>query len=360
MKYPLLYKRSTLGKISTWTIETQDDNFRTISGYLDGLKITSSWTKCTSKNINKKNATTPTEQAEAEAKAMFDKRKALGYWEDKKDIDTPVYFEPMLAKDYFKEEQNIFFPVYSDPKLDGIRCIIRSDGMWSRKGKKIISAPHIYESLIPLFEEDDSLIFDGELFAEKETASFNTIISCVRKTKPEYEDLELSKKYIKYHIYDLPCANGNFTDRKDTLNKINLPECCVKVVTTLINNKTELQEQYIKYIEQGYEGQIIRINAPYENKRSKYLLKHKTFFDEEFEIKGVEEGIGKLSGKVGTLIFELNGKQFNAAVNGDHDYLERLFKEGNLVGKIATVKYFELTEDLSVRFPKVIAIRDYE
>ena len=111
----------------------------------------------------------------------------------------------------------------------------------------------------------------------------------------------------------------------------------------------------------GYEGQMLRLDAQYENKRSKSLLKHKSFQDGEFEILGVLEGKGNLTGKVGKLMFEINGKPFESAVNGDWEYIERLWnsKEG-LIGKMATVKYFELTEDGLPRFPKVIAIRDFE
>jgi DNA ligase-1 len=107
----------------------------------------------------------------------------------------------------------------------------------------------------------------------------------------------------------------------------------------------------------GYEGQMVRVlDSEYENKRSKSLLKHKTFCDAEFEIKGVIEGKGKLTNKVGKLVFD----GFDSAVNGDHEYLEKLFKDGNLIGKRATVKYFELTSDGVPRFPKVICIRDFE
>ena len=114
-------------------------------------------------------------------------------------------------------------------------------------------------------------------------------------------------------------------------------------------------------MEQGYEGQILRTDSVYENKRSKSLLKHKSFVDAEFEILGVEEGKGNHAGKVGRLNFQINGKPFDAAVNGDWEYIERLWKsKDGLIGKTATVKYFELTEDGIPRFPKVIAIRDFE
>jgi len=359
MKLSTLYKRTVNGKVSEYTIEVKNNCFRTITGYIDGIKTTSEWTCCEAKNVGKKNSTTSEEQATSEAKAMHRKRIELGSFENIKDIDKPVHFKPMLAHDYNDYKDKIAYPIYSQPKLDGVRCIIRSDGMWSRNGKQIISAPHIFESLKPLFEHDPHLVLDGELYANGDVADFNTIISCVRKTKPTKADLETSKK-IQYWIYDIPSDNNVFTKRFKTLNKLKLPECCIVVQTDQVDNSNDIAAYYSDYMSSGFEGQMLRTDSYYENKRSKGLLKHKTFEDAEFEILGIEEGKGKLAGKVGKLQFEINGKPFDSAVNGDHEYLEQLFTTGNLIGKKATVKYFELTEDGLPRFPKVIAIRDFE
>lgn len=362
MKLSKLYKRAVNGKILEWEIEVENNCFRTISGYTDGIKTTSEWTCCEGKNIGKKNSTTANEQALSEATAIHRKRIETGSFEDISKIDTPVYFKPMLAHDFNDYKDKITFPIFSQPKLDGIRCIVRADGMWSRNGKPIISAPHIFEALKPLFETNPDLILDGELYAEKDVADFNTIISCVRKTKPTAADLETSKK-IQYWVYDIPSVDDVFNIRYTEIMKLQLPKCCVKVKTTKLYNTSpdSIIEKYKEYIEQGYEGQILRTNSLYENKRSKSLLKHKQFLDGEFTILGVEEGKGNLSGKVGRLNFEINGKAFDAAVNGDWEYIERLWKsKDGLIGKTATVKYFELTEDGIPRFPKVIAIRDFE
>jgi len=367
MKLPILYKRSVTGKVSTWQVEVKDECFRTISGFIDGQKVTSEWTCCEGKNIGKKNATSPAEQADAEALAMWTKRKELGSFENINDIDKPVYFKPMLAHDYNDYKDKVTFPIYSQPKLDGVRCIVRSDGMWSRNGKQIISAPHIFESLKPLFEQNPDLIFDGELYADKLSNDFNTIISLVRKTKPTQDDLDKSAEVIEYHIYDLPSHDGKFFSRYNQLKIMEAHDrvfawtMCKVVDTWIATDEARLMELYKQYMSEGYEGQILRTNSNYENKRSKSLLKHKSFVDGEFEILGVEEGKGNLAGKVGRLNFNINGKAFDAAVNGDWEYIERLWnsREG-LVGKTATVKYFELTEDGIPRFPKVIAIRDFE
>jgi len=357
-----LYKRTVNGKIAEWTIETEDNCYRTISGYTDGVKTTSEWTCCEAKNVGKKNETTAKEQAINEAVAMHRKRIELGSFEDIYDVDKPVHFKPMLANDYEDYKGKITFPIYSQPKLDGVRCIVRADGMWSRNGKPIISAPHIFESLKPLFEKDPHLVLDGELYADKLANDFNKIISLVRKSKPTKIDLIESRAEIEYHIYDLPSHTGTFTQRWRELSTLITGNIYCKLVSTnQIDNMNDLSAYYFDYMNAGYEGQMLRLDAQYENKRSKSLLKHKSFQDGEFEILGVLEGKGNLTGKVGKLMFEINGKPFESAVNGDWEYIERLWnsKEG-LIGKMATVKYFELTEDGLPRFPKVIAIRDFE
>jgi len=357
MKLNTLFKRAVNGKINEWTVEVKNNCFRTISGYTDGVKTKSEWTCCSGKNTSKKNATTPEQQALAEAQAMWTKKLELGSYESISDIDTPKFFNPMLAHKFEDYKDKITYPVYSQPKLDGIRCIVRADGMWSRNGKKIVSAPHIYEAMKPLFETNPDLIFDGELFALKDQCDFNKIVSCVRKTKPTDDDLIESKKYIQYWIYDCPSFEGTFTQRMGFLKTLEFPNNCILISTEAANNEDEVMSLYKQYMSEEFEGQMLRIpNSLYENKRSKGLMKHKTFFDAEFEIKGVEEGKGKLSGKIGRLLFD----GFDSAVNGDHEYLERLFKSGELIGKTATVKYFELTSDGKPRFPKVIYIRDFE
>jgi DNA ligase-1 len=357
---PPLYKRSTTGKVSYWEIIVNNNTYYTISGYTDGKHFQSAPTICEPKNVGKKNETTGEEQALFEATSIWQKKVDLGAFTDINDVDEEIYFEPILCKDFKKEKDKINYKekVFVQRKYDGIRCIIKKDGMWTRKGKKIISAPHIFNSLKILFKEDPNLILDGELFAEKEVCDFNNIISLVRKTKPTKEDIIESEKYIKYYIYDLPSCEEKYFDRGMVLENLCLPECCVLVQTYTVENEEQIKMFHAQFVEEGYEGSIIRLNGPYENFRSKYLLKYKDFLDQEYEILGVKEGIGKLQGKVGTLIFD----GFESSVNGTHEYLEQLWKrKDKLIGKMATVKYFELTQSDGTkggvpRFPKVIQI----
>ena len=234
--------------------------------------------------------------------------------------------------------------------------------MWTRTGKPIISAPHIFEALKPLFEQDQDLIFDGELYADKYANDFNAIVSLVKKSKPTAKDLEDSAKVIEYHIYDLPSSEEVFTKRYTALQQMELPLCCVLVETNYVESAEDVSTFYSEYVGQGYEGQMLRLNSAYENKRSKSLLKHKSFIDEEYTIVGYEEGNGNLAGMIGALVFQTaQGDKFTASVNGGWDHLKELWSERDtLIGQEATIKYFNITPDGKPRFPKVTAIRNYE
>jgi DNA ligase-1 len=120
----------------------------------------------------------------------------------------------------------------------------------------------------------------------------------------------------------------------------------------------EVEVQHELYVTQGYEGQMLRLNGLYENKRSKSLLKHKSFIDEEYTILGVEEGIGNKTGMVGSFVFESkSGKRFKGSPKFNWQRCTEMWEQREtLIGKQATVKYFNLTPQGVPRFPYVIQI----
>jgi DNA ligase-1 len=353
-----LYKRSTTGKISYWEVEVEGNKFRTISGYNDGKKVYGEWTICDGKSYN-----TSEEQALKQATALHKKKKDLGAFENIEDVDQPTIFKPMLANKFEDYRDKVKYPLYSQPKLDGVRCIIKSDGMWSRTGKKIVSAQHIFDSVKIIFESFPDLVLDGELYCDKLANDFNKIISCVRKTKPTQEDLEESERFIEYWVYDyVDTTDFPFSQRYEYLmDNYGLGDLkYVRFVPTYkLNNEESVVKQLAAFLKSGFEGQMLRVgDSFYENKRSKSLLKHKEFETEEFTIVAFNEGIGKLQNKVGTItIVTKEDVLVNCAVNGTHEFLEHLLKMGpGLIGAEATVRYFNKTEDGSLRFPKVIDI----
>lgn len=361
MKLDTIYKKTKTGATQEWTIEVVGNKYRTHSGQVGGAITTNEWTVVYGKNVGKANGTTDKEQCMKEAIAKRTKKLESGYFEDVNNIDTKQYFEPMLAAKWEDYKDKIEYPIYSQPKLDGIRCIVTKDGMWSRNGKPIISAPHIRESLNDVFKHYPNLILDGELYADKFANDFNAIVSLVKKTKPTADDLKQSAKQIQYHVYDIPSVDGTFKERCIELDNLMLDfnfDCVKLVETHIVKNEGEIDKWYGNYIERGYEGQMLRTDGKYENKRSKNLLKHKSFIDEEFTIIDIVEGEGNRTGTAGYFVFETaEGKPFKSNVKGTWEDTAKMLKDRKkLIGKEATVKYFNLTPDGIPRFPYVINI----
>jgi DNA ligase-1 len=363
MKLDTIYKKTKTGATQEWTIEVVGNKYRTHSGQVGGIITTNEWTIVYGKNTGKLNETTDNEQCMKEAVAKRTKKLESGYFENIKHINKTQYFEPMLASKWEDSKDKITYPVYSQPKLDGIRCLVTKDGMFSRNGKPIISAPHIYESLKPLFETNPDLIFDGELYADKFANDFNKIVSLVKKTKPTDADLKESKKNIQYWIYDLPSVDDKFSIRSQALYDLFMEwsyftKHCINVDTDMCKSEKEVMEFYEQYVDAGYEGQMLRLDREYENKRSKSLMKHKSFIDEEYTIVDVCEGEGNKTNMVGYMVFETaDGKPFKSNVKATFEESEEMFRNRKqLIGKQATIKYFNLTPDGIPRFPYVINI----
>ena len=370
----ILYKRDSTGSVRMWQYEVGFDktgydilgptgsySTRTVSGLVDGKKVTSSWKKAEAKNIGKSNETRPEQQAYLESEADLNKRLERGYFRNIDDIDSFTKFKPMLARDYAKTK-GIEFPVYSQPKLDGIRCIARQDGLWTRAGKEIVSCPHISESLVNFFKEFPDVILDGELYNHELSDNFNKITSLVRKTKPKDEDIEECAKSVQYHVYDVYDKNkleanlitrtSEFLPRLDLLDQ---PNPIVRVNTYHVESQAELDDLYGEWLEMGYEGQMVRsVTGKYEpSKRSKGLLKRKEFFDTEFPVIRIEEGKGNWSGYIKRFVLQLpDGREFSSNVRGSQEVLKKLLESGDKPDW-ATCRYFTPTPDGIPRFPVV-------
>jgi len=363
-KLETLYKRDSKGKIREYTIEYTRDGvlpagYRTVAGIQGGKLVTSEWKLTEGKNIGKINATTDGEQAEREATAKWEKKEEKEYFTSVNDIDNDQPFKPMLAHDYTKRPQS---SGWSQPKLDGIRCIATKNGLFTRAGKSITTCNHIVEDLKDFFESEPEVKLDGELYNHELKADFNKITSLVRKVKPTVDEEAECRSKVQYHVYDMftPEHEFPFNSRNQFLkqhkhfqdfdhkSKVQLVE------TTLCASQDLLDSKYAEYTEQGYEGQMVRNNEPYECKRSKHLLKRKEFITEEFKVVQVLEGSGNWQGYAKHFELELeDGRVFGSGVRGNQATLKHLLYQEEQP-TWATCRYFEKTPDGIPRFPVVI------
>lgn len=359
-----LYKLDSKGKVREWRMEIDGAKFRTVSGLANGKQVISEWKQTFAKNVGRANSTTPEEQAIAEVDALYTKRLEGEYHTEIKDVSKARFFKPMLAAKWEDRKAKVSYPVMVQPKLDGVRAIINRDGVWSRAGKKIVAVPHIEQQLAPLFVRFPDIVLDGELYNHDLRDDFNKIISLVRKTKPTEADLAESADTVEFHTYDFAhYPDLIYFERVKALkqfvetNQQKLPSI-VWVQTDSADSESQVDDLFGGYVEQGYEGGIIRLNGVYQQKRSNNLLKRKDFEDAEFEIISVEEGQGNWSGYAKTLFIKLpDGTVQQSGLAGNQDYLRQVLADREAYqGGEATVQYFTRTPDGKLRFPVAKAL----
>ena len=365
--FPTLYKRTATGAVQRWEIRTEGAKIVTTYGQVGGAQQITTDEIRQGKNLGKKNATTPETQAEAEALARWTKQvERKGYVKDPDRAaagldDQQGGVKPMLAHKFQDHEHKVRWPAYVSPKLDGIRCIaVMKKGkctLWSRSRSPITSAPHIVKAIENVTWMGD-FVLDGELFTPG--IPFERITSLTRTKDPQP-----GSESIEYHVFDLPKHPGPFSERLVTFEKMfdrGLAHPIHLVENFLAEDKDEMTGLFTSYLEEGYEGLMLRdIHSRYEGKRSTGLLKVKLMADEDYPIVGVKEGRGKMAGLA---IFRCSagpGKEFDVKMRGSLNNLAKYVQdESTWRGKKLVVQYQNLTEDGIPRFPVGLAIREPE
>lgn len=383
---PILYARSKTGAVLTWEIKVEGNKYCMITGQENGGKTTSKWTVAKAMNVGQSNETTPEQQAENEAISKWKKKLKTGYFENVKDIDTPLaYIEPMLAypliskktdKDTGKtiivdRTPDVKLPVMVDRKYNGMRQVASMVGPYSRKGEQIQTAPHIYEALTPLFQKIPGLVLDGELYNHDYRHKLNELISIVRTTvKVTIELLRDSERIVRYYVYDgygfnlpedvliefpdgtkwkFPSGTAITEDSPNVLRREALKQLLkgipyvVVVPYYMVNTMEESKKLYGEFIEDGYEGAILRNpNASYQHCRTNDLIKLKPYEDMEVIIVDIiDPGSGNWGGSGKTALVRMdNGKEFKATFKGSYEKAVKILEEKDTwIGQKVTMTY---------------------
>ena len=261
--------------------------------------------------------------------------------------------------------------VYMQPKLDGVRCLIQLNDKgevyaYSRTGKPWLNIDHILQDLKPSFDLNQDMILDGELYNHDLRDDFEKIISLVRKQKPTAADRAESKQLVQFHCYDYANGSENYSTRMNNLVTSDMYSYCVKYVPTYLVNKHEeaLDLHHNAFLPEGYEGSILRLDGPYQCKRSYNLQKFKDFHDAEATIVGYEAGKGKREGTLGKFfMMDDEGVRFGCPPGKGFTYKDLADIQNNIhdyIGETATFTYFERTKAGSYRHPFYKCIRNYE
>jgi DNA ligase-1 len=205
----------------------------------------------------------------------------------------PSGFKPNLAATLTKPEL-IKFPVWASPKIDGIRCVVFGGVAYSRSLKPIPN-PFVQEWARSNGEVLEGV--DGELIVGSQTdpnAMQNSMAVMSKKDEPDFT----------FHAFDLIDADSEgipFEQRSGRLEEWVGPTTGVfpvertKLVPQhLVTNAEELATLEAQFLEQGYEGLMIRSpQGIYKYGRSTEreggLVKVKRFVDAEAVVVGYVE-----------------------------------------------------------------------
>ena len=388
-------KSSSNNSKKVWQIKTKIDpelnkiTLITESGELGGHLKSNQKILSNIKLSSKKGITSLEKYAEEQAKKLFNNKKKEGYIEynnnnnnenEINNVETPKKIEeenensinkkitirtyyPMLAHRYNEKKGDIKFPCFVQPKLDGVRCVVVGNKLYSRNGNRFPVLPHI-ENELKLYNKNN-LILDGELFTDD--INFEKIVGLVKKYKKSEEDEKNSLK-IYLNVFDYIDSKLPFNKRLINLNQFFEKNKNMKYIkqvkTEECPQEKNIEEFLEKYTKEKYEGLIIRNKSGLyeENTRSVHLQKLKKFIDEEFEIIDyTTPDQGKEVGCVIWICRTKEGKQFSVRPSGNYQERKKLFREAKkYIGKMLTVRYQELTNGHVPRFPVGVTIRDYE
>ena len=273
--------------------------------------------------------------------------------------------QPMLAYKVDKKPVDWSEKVFIQPKLDGVRCIFTKDGAYSRTGKEFKNVAHLKYDLTDYFRKHPNSVLDGELYNHALKNDFEKIISLVRKQKPTDQDARDAQHLVQYHVYDTIAEGVDYEDRFNWLTRyLPIASTMTLIKNTVVENQDEAKMLHNVHLAQGYEGSMLRLNKPYEQKRSYNLQKFKDFSDTEATIVGYEAGKGKFTGLIGKFFMQDDdGNEFGCPIGKGYNFADRkaiLDNVHNYIGQRATFTYFQRTQAGSYRHPLFKTLRNYE
>lgn len=231
-------------------------------------------------------------------------------------------------------------------KLDGVRAIWDGKNLRFRSGN-VVPAPSWFLEALP------SQPLDGELWLGR--GSFDRLSAIVRRQTPD----DAEWRGVRYMIFELPNAPGNFTDRIEQIKGITTGSklgWLQAVPQFRVPDEAALQKTLRDIVSKGGEGLMLhRDDAAYEIGRSSALLKLTPWLDAEATVVAHLPGNGKYAGMLGALQMELpDGSRF-ALGSGLTDALRR---NPPPVGTQITYRYRELTKTGIPRFPRYLRVHD--
>jgi DNA ligase-1 len=398
-----LYKIDSKDKIRTYNVKVtqlsdeMSAKIITTTGLLTGKKVVKETIVSKGKNLGKSNATTPFQQAEADADSSLRKKKDGGYLslndlgikstKDGYESGGIVFPESSLAitiqrifpkgecilpmkygkyrletypkgSKQYKESKPLNFPVFVSPKLDGVNCWGNAkNGLTTRGGKtELTKGGDTWNNICPQIANALAILnypypLNGEVYKHGHT--LQDITDACKKKRP-------LSTLLEFHIFDICVSDRTFRQRRSDMellfNIINQKGLAgvIKIVPSKnVYNTEELLKYEETHLELGYEGIMVKAqsNLYKTDYRSRDALKLVRFDSMEVEIKDIipyekEPDLGKF-------ICLYKGREFfvDPGIGFDKTLKREILKnKSKYIGQLLTISHRGFT---SHDFPRI-------
>ena len=262
-------------------------------------------------------------------------------------------------------------------KLNGVRGTFFEGKIISRQGKEFAGLEHITDDIRRLFADPDSLVLDGELIRRNNEGLPDNENFRIGTGILSQDDAD--KRSIRLIVFDiLPKSEFVAGESKLTYKErlVSLKELggkavelgleCISVVENLYTgDDASMIDCFLeKMVLEDKEGLMLNRDSKYYRKRHNGILKVKRFYTVDLRVTAVEEGSGRLAGKLGAFVVDYKGNTLNVGSGMSDEQRDEFWENrDNLPGRVVEVKYKEESSDkktglLSLQFPIFVSLRE--
>ena len=253
--------------------------------------------------------------------------------------------QAMLARPY----KGVMPESYAvEPKIDGVRVIVEvcrqtlTVAMKTRNGNPLPSIAHLGYWFADAAQQHGVFTFDCEAVSG---ADFYDAVGAVRSSEPA--------KDAFLWLLDLPDDVGTYRERRALMAKFCFSDS-VRLVESFMGITPN--DAFRRFVSQGFEGAMVKdADAPYmQGKRSNAWLKVKAVDAEDCPVVSVHEGEGRLTGTMGHVVVENNGRLVRVGGGFTDEQRATIWaNRDTVIGSWLEVTFQSKTPDGSMRHPRI-------
>lgn len=282
-------------------------------------------------------------------------------------IEVPPIPEEELVKENFenlvkiitqvKKISSLQYPVWADMKQDGIRGTYNFNAtqtLTTRNGNEIEGYDHIINLLKDMNKDNPNRMLEGEL----KGGTLNETMTQLNRIKGKDTS---NFVYVLFDKLEYMGDKNNFSQRYNELKALvetfNHPNIQLNT-SKMCNTPEELARYLLNLHFSGEEGIVVKLDKPYEFKRSKHWIKLKLFYSVDVKVLDLEEGEGRNAGRLGAFVIDYNGVRVNVGTGYTDEMRDEYWDhKEELIGSVIEIAYKQLTPDKSLQFPSFVKLR---